>query len=212
MKKNAIYLILALSAVLISCSGDDNDNNEVPATINSPVLVFSGTLEMAYLKSQSADPKCFLDLITGKVYKVSEGAANRSNIDLTWGSRAMTPSQKYLVSPDDDFIFFTNGGSPDLWQDFSLYAGWSTRNVVRYWDFSNSNFDAVQTNADFDAFTDGITATLPYVAFEGTQSQLQRSILFETSRGEEHYIGVLKFTASNVNARTANYTIKLRSI
>ncbi|GEP51779.1 hypothetical protein FNO01nite_24510 [Flavobacterium noncentrifugens] len=212
MKKNAIYLMLALSAILISCSSDDSDNTEVSVTINSPVLVFSGTIEMAYLKSQSADPKCFLDLTTGKVYKVSEGAANTGNIDLTWGSRAMTPDQKYLVSPDDDFIFFTNGGSADLWQDFSLYAGWNARNIVRYWDFSKTNFDAVQTNADFDAFAEGINATLPYVAFEGTQSQLQRPILFETSRGEKHYIGVLKFTASNVNARTANYTIKLRSI
>ena len=206
-----LFLTLLSFVALTSCSSDDGENVNKPSTPETPVLVFNGTIEMAHLKSQNADPKCFLNLTTGETYKLSQSAANAKNIDLVWGSRASVPSQKYIASPSDTFVFHTIGGSNDLWQDFDLFAGWNVRNTVKFDLFGKVGFENIVTNAQFDAYIEGESVFTEYLPFEGTQDQLQLTYMFETVHDDIRYIGVFKFTSANPNTRMANYTIKLRA-
>lgn len=212
---NKIALSILSACLLFSACEKDttppvpNPNNPSPGVIDT-VSTYSGTVELAYLKSVNADPACFIDLTNGKVYKVSEGKAHATEIDLMWGTRTVTPDQKYWVSTSDNYILNGFGASADLWQDHDLFVGWSKRNATMLDDFQQSaNFNAIKTRAEFNAYVNGETGILTYIPFEGKADQINRSYFYDITHNGVKYIGVLKVSQADLADGWAKFTIKV---
>lgn len=213
------YIVNKTSAALIGClllaASCEKDTtaptpgNPLPG-VTDTVSTYSGTVELAYKKSIKADPACFIDLANGKVYKVSEGKAHATEIDLMWGTRTVTPDQKYWVSTSDNYILNGVGASNDLWQDHDLFVGWSKRNATMLDDFQQSaNFDAVKTRAEFNAYVNEETGILTYIPFEGKADQINRSYFYDITHNGVKYIGVLKVSQADLASGWAKFTIKV---
>ena len=211
-RSSLLSVCLGIALTAASCSKSDDTNpsggSSVPPAVDT-VSTYTGTIELAYLKSQNADPACFMDLSNGRVYKVSEAAANAPTIDMLWGTRVVTPSQKYFVGTSDNYILNGAGVSDDIWQDGDLFAGWSKRNVTMMNDFVGVNFDQVKTRAQLNEYVGDKYGILTYIPFDGLANQISRSYVYDITHNGVKYRGVLKISQADQADGWARYTIKV---
>lgn len=208
----AVVLSVAFSLFLFTTSCDKEETpapNNPPGSITDTVSTYSGTIELAYLKSTNPDPACFLDLASGKVYKVSEGKAHAADIDMLWGTRTVTPDQKYFIGTSDSYILNAAGASDDLWKESDLFVGWGKRNATMMNDFAQIGFDDVKTRAQFNTYTSGQSGILTYIPFEGKADQLTRTYYYDITHNGVKYVGILKITQADLADEWAKFTIKV---
>lgn len=213
-------LILSVATVLLSASCvKSNTSNVVPdpadTTTNNPpaladtVSTYSGRVELAYLQSTNPDPKCFINLANGKVYKVSEGKDHATEIDILWGTRTVTPSQKYFMSISESQMLNAAGANPDLWKESNLFTGWSKRNVTMMDYFNATGFNNIKTRAQLMEHIGNNTGILTYVPFEGTADHMSWSYSYDITHNGAKYVGVMKITQSDLADEYADFTIKV---
>lgn len=213
-------LVLSIATILLSASCVKNDTNTVtpdPAdttTNNPPVLAdtvstYSGRVELAYLQSTNADPKCFINLANGKVYKVSEGKDHATEIDILWGTRTVTPSQKYFISISESQMLNAIGANPDLWRESNLFTGWSKRNVSMMDYFNATGFNSINTRGQLMEYIGNNTGILTYVPFEGTADHMSWSYSYDITHNGAKYVGVMKITQADMADEYADFTIKV---
>ncbi|TRW26592.1 hypothetical protein FMM05_04245 [Flavobacterium zepuense] len=189
---------------LISCS----DDNAEPAPQYEGIAVIEGNLEIAASTVLNANPRCYLDLVTGTTYRVNEAAAHAANIDMVLGTKQEYNEtfSTYAASPSSD-IFADN--DPSIWPDDELFKNWPVRNTSLFVMHGSKGFTTVINAAELAEFI-GDTETYLSRFLLNSDNDLKLVYVFKVKRGDVNYTGAIKFDINNGNEGDFKYIIKLK--
>jgi hypothetical protein len=168
-----------------------------PNPLDPAVAVYTGQFEAAQKKTDNPDPACFIDLVNGKVYKVSEAAAHSDEIDLAWSCLSWIGyayDYSYLTNP----INMGSGSSYDgtWWDSPSLLAGWTVKNATKCsfdnypTNMNDIEFDNIKTYSQFKNWYAGAyKPSADDYDFNANASEIDRVYWFDVSRndGSQYY-------------------------
>lgn len=193
-----IGCLLASSVVFSSC--DKEEVTPVPE-----VNAYTLSLECAYLKAVTPNPRCFVDLDKGVAYTLAEASAHAADIDFVW--HYYGNSAYYLRSPLSN-IFST---ASDGYDAEDLFAGWPARSatLIEYdASFSKADFEAVTNTTELTAFLAANQEPIQEEAtFDGTSTTAGRMFTFETNLKKR---GAFLVTANSTNSNGGSATITIK--
>jgi hypothetical protein len=168
---------------------------------------YNTTVNLAYSSAQS-DPSCFLDIDSGKVYKVSQAAAKQNEIDFVYVLR-------YNAANDPRFISL---GSFDGKQGYPIsYWNKSTLGINAFSFFNHtliskggssntlSGFASIKTVNDFNVWLNGNSAI--FDAEEISTNEVGNIYLFKTQQNKRGAFRVVN--AQNGSSGFATIEVKI---
>ena len=170
------------------------------------VNAYTTTVKLAYNSSQT-DPQCFLDLDSGKVYRVSEALAHQNEIDMVYVLRYSNANDPMFISLGS---FDGSSGYPiSYWDKTTLGINrFSNFNHILLTSGSSSNtatgFAAVKTVADLNTWLNGNDPIHDFT--NASPNEIGDMVIFKTHQNKN---GAFKITNA-VNGSSGFATIEIK--